>query len=313
MKEHDIDLAGIVKDIAARYAACPDRGRVATYIPELAAVDPRQFGIAVILADGTEIVAGDADVLFSIQSVSKVFTLTMALERVGDDLWDRVGREPSGDPFNSIIQLEHEQGVPRNPFINAGAIVVADVLLDRGNAGIVVDDVLGFLRRVGEADGICVDAAVAASESDHGYRNAALANFMKANGNLSNEPEAALEVYFNCCAIAMSCRQLCRAGRYLAWDGRLGPSGPVITEERRARRINALMLTCGHYDGSGEFAFRVGFPGKSGVGGGILAVVPGRATIACWSPGLNRIGNSFLATRALEDLATETGWSVFGA
>lgn len=309
---HPGDLVAIVQSISKRLGTVTERGEVASYIPELAKVDPERFGIAIVTADGTEIVSGDADVSFSIQSISKVFSLTIALQRVGDAIWLRVGREPSGDPFNSIVQLEHERGVPRNPFINAGAIVVADVLLADRSASVVVAEILQFLRQVADDDSIAVDAAVAASEAAHGYRNAALANFMKANGNLRNIPEEALSVYFNSCAIAMSCRQLARAARYLAWDGALGHHGPKITAPQTARRLNALMLTCGHYDGSGEFAFRVGIPGKSGVGGGILAVVPGRAAITCWSPGLNSVGNSLLATQALEELTARAGWSVFG-
>ncbi len=306
-----INLAAIVREIAERYAATEHRGEVARYIPQLAEVDPNQFGLAVITADGEEFTAGDADIPFSIQSVSKVFTLTLALGKEGDSLWRRVGREPSGDPFNSIVQLEHEKGVPRNPFINAGAIAVTDALLSRHRPAEAIGQMVRFLREVSNDQTVFVDKAVARSETDHGFRNVALANFMKAYGNLENEPEMTLGVYFHCCAIAMSCRQLARAGRFLACGGRVGPNGPRVTSSQTARRINALMLTCGHYDGSGEFAFRVGIPGKSGVGGGIMAIVPGCASIACWSPGLNAVGNSLLATMALEDIAAQTGWSVF--
>ncbi|MEQ8664993.1 MAG: glutaminase [Rhodospirillales bacterium] len=305
------ELRSIVEDIAGTYLASGDRGAVARYIPELAKVDPARFGIAVITADGEEIVAGDADVPFSIQSVSKVFSLTLALDRELDSLWLRVGREPSGDPFNSIVQLERDKGVPRNPFINAGAIVVADVLLEGHTPESTIEQIVGFLREVSGDLNIDVDGAVARSEALSGWRNIALANFMRAYGNLHNEPKQTLEVYFNVCAIAMSCRQLARAGRYLAWDGLTRPDGRSITAGKTARRVNALMLTCGHYDGSGEFAFRVGIPGKSGVGGGILAVVPGKASIACWSPGLNKTGNSQLGTLALEELAARARWSVF--
>ncbi|MEM7173017.1 MAG: glutaminase [Pseudomonadota bacterium] len=305
------DLQEIVDAIAASCSREVDRGAVARYIPQLAHVDPMQFGIAVVTGTGEEFVAGDCDVGFSIQSVSKVFTLTLALQKVGDALWDRVGREPSGDPFNSIVQLEHEAGLPRNPFINAGAIVIADVLLAGGTPAAALDEVVTLLRQIGEDSSIAVDGAVAKSEIAHGARNMALASFMKAYGNLKNEPVEALQLYSNACAIAMSCRQLARAGRYLAWDGHNGPKGPVVTSSETARRVNSLMLTCGHYDGSGEFAYSVGIPGKSGVGGGILAIVPGIASIGCWSPGLNAVGNSMLATKALELLAARTGWSVF--
>jgi glutaminase len=258
------------------------------------------------------VVAGDADVPFSIQSICKVFLLTLALEKVGQELWARVGREPSGDPFNSIVQLEHEHGVPRNPLINAGAIVVADVVLDGRAPAEAVADVLALCRRLAGDETVAVDAAVAASEAQTGFRNRALANFMRAEGNLRSPVEDVLEVYFSICAVAMSCRQLAMAGRYLAASGRVeGPDDPAVTPER-ARRLNALMLTCGHYDASGEFAFRVGIPGKSGVGGGILGIVPGVASVAAWCPGIDERGNSVLASRGFEELARATGWSVFG-
>jgi len=285
---------------------------VASYIPELAAVDPQQFGIAVVLADGSVIAAGDAGTSFSIQSISKVFTLSLALGRVGDALWDRVGREPSGDPFNSIVQLEADNGIPRNPFINAGALVVTDVLLAGHEPRETIGEILRFIRHITDDEEVGIDPEVARSEERTGFRNAALANFIRAANNLQHAPERTLGVYYHHCAIAMTCRQLAMAGRIFAFGGQLGAQGPKIISTARARRINALMLTCGHYDGSGDFAFQVGFPGKSGVGGGILAIVPNVASIAVWSPGLNAVGNSQLATRALKTLSDRTGWSIFG-
>ena len=309
----DTLLQTAITEIAAEMAAERERGRVATYIPQLASVDPDQFGIAAVTADGTVIGAGDAETAFSIQSVSKVFTLTLALDALGDSLWERVGREPSGDPFNSIVQLEAEKGRPRNPFINAGAIAVTDALLGGGDQTEALAKILHFLHTLTGDDTVSIDEAVARSETATGFRNFALANFMRSWGVVKNAPDQTLGVYFNQCAIAMTCRQLALAGRYLAWDGKLSPDGARLIPEQRARRINALMLTCGHYDGSGEFAFRVGLPGKSGVGGGILAIVPGRASIAVWSPGLNAVGNSQLGSLALERLADRMGWSVFSA
>lgn len=307
------DIASIVGEIAEEMRGATDRGRVADYIPPLAAVSPERFGIAVVLADGTVHLGGDALEPFSIQSVSKVFSLTLALGMVGDALWSRVGREPSGSAFNSIVQLETELGIPRNPFINAGAIVVADVLLARGTPAEAIAGVLRFVRMLAADEGIMIDDTVAAAELVTGYRNMALANYMRAFGNLLHPVEQALGVYFHQCALAMSCRQLAMAGRFLAHDGRDPATGRCIVTPQRARRINALMMLCGHYDNSGEFAFRVGLPGKSGVGGGILAVVPGTASIAVWSPGLNAKGNSQLGALALERLAARTGWSVFEA
>ena len=304
------DLAPIIADIVDAARATSDRGTLASYIPALARVDPGAFGIAVATADGRIFVGGDADVAFSIQSVSKVFALTLALDNIGAALWRRVGVEPSGTAFNSIVQLEAESGVPRNPFINAGAIVVADVVLGDGTPPRALDRLLDFIQRVSGDTDVHVDAEVAASEAATGYRNVALANYMRAFGGMANV-EGALALYFSQCAIAMSCRQLALAGRFLMLDGRHPAGGESVVPPQRARRILSLMLTCGHYDGSGEFAFRVGIPGKSGVGGGILAVVPGRASIAAWSPGLNARGNSKLGSEALERLAAATNWSVF--
>jgi glutaminase len=307
MPELELALA----EVAAEMAAREDRGAVATYIPQLGRVDAKKFGIAVALNDGRVLTAGDADEPFSIQSISKVFTLTLALGEKGDALWRRVGREPSGNPFNSIVQLEHENGIPRNPFINAGAIVVSDILLAGHQPRETIGEIVHFLRFLANDEAIVVDREVAASEQATGYRNFALANYMKSFGNLAHAPELALGVYFHHCAIAMSCRQLALAGRFLAHGGRNPDTGHSVVSAERARRINSLMLTCGHYDGSGDFAFRVGIPGKSGVGGGILATVPGIASLAVWSPGLNENGNSKLGSLALEKLARTMNWSVF--
>lgn len=306
------EIARLVRDIADEMAALPERGEVATYIPPLAAIDPRRFGLCVATADGAVHMAGDALEPFSIQSISKVFALTQALGKVGESLWSRVGREPSGTPFNSIVQLEREQGLPRNPFINAGALVVADVNLAGHEPRVAIGELLRFVRYLAEDDTIAIDEMVARAEQATGFRNIALANYMKAFGNIRHAPELTLGVYFHQCAIAMSCRQLAMAGRFLMHGGLVCPGGPRVVAPRRARRINALMLTCGHYDASGDFAFRVGLPGKSGVGGGILAIAPGKASIAVWSPGLNASGNSKLGTLALERVAEATGWSVFG-
>ena len=305
------DLAAIVADIAAEMKAAPDRGQVADYIPPLASVPVSKFGIAVVMADGACHLGGDAEEAFSIQSISKVFALTLALGAAGDQLWNRVGKEPSGSAFNSIVQLESESGIPRNPFINAGAIVVADVLLGSYRPNEVVGEILRFVRALAGDDTIMVDEAVALAEAATGFRNFALANYMRSFGNIRHAVEDTLSVYFHQCALAMSCRQLALAGRYLMLDGWQPDTCTRVVSSQRARRINALMMSCGHYDNSGEFAFRIGLPGKSGVGGGILAVAPGIASIAVWSPGLNEKGNSQLGALALERLTQRTGWSVF--
>ena len=307
------ELKRVVHEIVDDLRGRTDRGEVASYIPELARVDSRALGLVVVAADGTLAAAGDSETAFSIQSVSKVFTLTLALGLVGDDLWRRVGREPSGSPFNSIVQLERERGVPRNPFINAGAIAVTDVILSRRQPREALGEILRFMQALADDPTIAIDGTVAASEKRTGFRNAALAHYMKSFGVIENPVDNVLGVYFHHCAIAMSCRQLAMAARFLAYSGRNPSTGHSVVSPERARRINAIMLTCGHYDGSGEFAYRVGLPGKSGVGGGILAIAPGRASIAVWSPGLDRSGNSHLGRVALERLAKAMGWSVFGA
>lgn len=307
------DLARVVSEIAEEMRQRPDRGKVATYIPELAHVDPGAFGLVVIDNEGNVAAGGDADMPFSIQSISKVFTLTLALGKAGDRLWARVGREPSGSAFNSIVQLEHERGIPRNPFINAGAIAVTDLILSGHQPREALGEILRFMQFIADDSTITIDEGVAASEKRTGFRNIALANYMKSFGVLDNPVDYTLGVYFHHCAIAMTCRQLAMAGRFLAHHGRNPATGLPIVQPERARRINAIMLTCGHYDGSGEFAYRVGLPGKSGVGGGILAIAPGKASIAVWSPGLDESGNSHLGRIALEALTKRMGWSIFAA
>lgn len=300
-------LGAVRKDIEPHFGS----GRVADYIPALARVDPRQFGLAIVTCEGQTAAVGDASVGFSIQSVSKVFTLTMALSRIGEALWQRVGREPSGSPFNSIVQLEREQGIPRNPLINAGALVVTDAILAGRKPATAIAEIRDFLRGLAADPRVSIDREVARSEAETGFRNASLANFIRAFGNIGNPVAAVLDTYFHQCALRMNCVQLARAGLFLANDGIDPLTGQRVLETEGVRRINAIMMTCGHYDASGDFAFHVGLPGKSGVGGGILAIAPHLASIAVWSPGLNAAGNSLVGALALESLSRRTGWSVF--
>ncbi len=302
------DIAQIINKISDAMAIAEDRGTVANYIPELAKIEVGQFALAVALPSGEVFSAGASDVPFSIQSISKVFTLAIALGRLGDQLWSRVGREPSGLAFNSILQLEQESGIPRNPFVNAGALVVTDAILSGHKPREVLGDLLRFIRAAAEDEDIHINEIVARSEQATAHRNIALAEFMAAMGNMRNPTALTIGTYVHQCAVEMTTAQLARAGRFL-----LGAAGcPRLVSPARVRRINALMMMCGHYDGSGEFAYRVGLPGKSGVGGGILAIAPGKASIAVWSPGLNAQGNSKLGTEAIEALTKATGWSVFG-
>lgn len=307
-----MDLDSILKRVAEKVEPHRGSGKVADYIPALASVDPDKFGLAVATKDGRCHMIGDAEEGFSVQSISKVFTLSLALQKMGDALWHRVGREPSGSAFNSIVQLEHEKGIPRNPLINAGAIVVTDHLVENGDADAAINSLLGVLRDHAEDPSIDIDCEVARSESETGARNRSLAYFMASFGNLDNEVETVLSAYFRHCALSLSCSQLARAALFLAFDGEDPVTGERILTPQRCRRINAVMMSCGHYDNSGDFAFRIGLPGKSGVGGGVLAIAPGEGAVAVWSPGLNDAGTSTVGAIALEALMAETGWSVFG-
>lgn len=300
-------LKDVVAEIGTRMGDVEDRGTPSQGLPELAGADTGRFGIAVHTRDGDVVVAGEADSGFSIQSISKVFALTLALERFHDDVWKRVGREPSGDPYNSIVDLERLKGFPRNPFINPGAIVVADMLLDSGSHA---ETVVQQIARLAEDPSIGEDETIVTSELSGSHLNNALASLAKHFGNIHHDIPKVMEAYVRQCAVELSCRQLAAAGRYLM-EGHVGGDAGSRNAARRIRRINSLMLTCGQYDGSGEFAFRVGLPAKSGVGGGILAVAPNRASIAVWSPGLDDSGNSAVGTLALEMLSERMGWSVF--
>lgn len=305
------DLQPVLNDLHEELSSRLGEGRVADYIPQLAEVPLQRYGITVATVEGGLFSVGDTAERFSIQSVSKLFTLTLALGRMGDRLWERVDREPSGDAFNSIVQLEHENGKPRNPFVNAGAIAVTDAVLAGHQPREAIGEIVRFMRFLAADDSIVIDKQVARSEQAHGNRNMALAHFMRSYGVIDHDPELVLGVYFHQCAIAMNCIQLARAGLFLAADGCDPISGARVISASRARRINSLMMMCGHYDGAGDFAFRVGLPGKSGVGGGILAIVPGKATICVWSPGLDANGNSLVGTATLEQLTARMGWSVF--
>jgi glutaminase len=285
-------------------------GQVANYIPALARIDANKFAASIITVDGEMASYGDAKEAFSIQSISKVFSLTAALNQLGTDLWQRVNHEPSGNAFNSIVQLEMERGIPRNPFVNAGAIVVSDILLQGHNPASCLAELMAFIQLAADDSSIGIDPEVAQSELDTAHRNASLAHFIKSFKNLDHSVDEVLNVYCHHCAIAMSCEQLARSLLFLAKEGTDPLTGHAFVSEQRARRINSIMMLCGHYDASGDFAFNVGLPGKSGVGGGIVVVVPGKAVMTVWSPGLNSNGNSLLGTIALEAITRATGWNI---
>ena len=308
MTTPDTDYTQLLSNIADELTPYYGQGQQATYIPELANRNPNKYGICWPFLDGQDFTYGDSGERFSIQSVSKIFTTAAAFSIVGNKLWKRVGVEPSGTPFNSLVQLEYEEGKPRNPFINAGALVVADVLLSE------LDDpyleMLDYVRELSRCDDVKYNEQVAASEFDTGYRNASLAFLLKSFGNLNNSPKDVLDLYFHYCSIEMSCTELARAGHLFARRNRLDCQIPDLSTSQ-LKRLNALMQTCGFYDESGEFSFSVGLPGKSGVGGGIVAVHPERYSVAVWSPRLNEKGNSVLGMKTLELLTSKSGMSIF--
>ncbi|MFA0088425.1 glutaminase [Vibrio sp. 10N.286.49.C2] len=300
----------ILSQIVSEVRPLIGQGKVADYIPALARVPNDKIGIAICTNDGEIIKAGDAEEAFSVQSISKALSLTLAMMLYKpEEIWQRVGKEPSGQAFNSLIQLEMEHGIPRNPFINAGAIVVADLLQSRLSAP--KQRMLEFVRLLSGDNHIVYDKVVAASEMMHSDRNAAIAYLMRSFGNFENEVIPVLNNYFHACALKMSCVDLAKTFSYLANKGQSVHTKKHIVTPTQTKQLNALLATCGLYDGAGEFAYRVGMPGKSGVGGGIVAVVPGEMTIAVWSPELDSSGNSLVGTRVLEMLSTRIGRSIF--
>lgn len=304
-----MDYQNYIDVLKEKISKFPKTGKIADYIPELKKIDPDKFGLHLTCIDGGDFAFGDSNEAFSIQSISKVYTLALAKELIGNDLWKRVGVEPSGNAFNSLTQLENENGIPRNPFINAGSIVIADCLLS------VLEnpkkDLLTFVRKISKDKTINYDQSVAESEKATGSRNLALVHYMKSLGNIENSPEEVLDFYFYQCSISMSCKQLATSFTIFANDGNLPETNEHVFNSQSIKRINSIMQTCGFYDEAGEFSYRVGLPGKSGVGGGIVAVYPRQFSVAVWSPRLNKKGNSSLGMKALEELTSLTGLSIF--
>lgn len=298
-------LTGVYQEIVR----LPDPGKVATYIPELGKIAPDKFGACLMTTDGEVNRVGDSDEPFSIQSIAKVLSLCLAFDATEEHILTRVGVEPSGTSFRSLIQLELEGGKPRNPFINAGAIVICDILARHFDDPLTA--LMHYIHRAAGDDSIRIDPAIADSERATGYGNYALVNFLKSYGQIECDIERVMDFYFRLCAVEMSCRQLAQTFLFLANRGLQPITGERLLDASRTRRINALMQTCGFYDEAGEFAFRVGLPGKSGVGGGIVAVLPGSYSLAVWSPRLNRRGNSFRGMRFLERFTDLTERSVF--
>jgi len=304
-----MDYQQILENIYKSILPYAKEGKQADYIPELAKVNPDQFGMSIHTIYGEIYSIESADVRFSIQSISKVFALAMCLSIKGDDLWTKVGKEPSGTAFNSLVQLEVEKGVPRNPFINAGAIVMADILMSHFENP--EEEFLAFVRAVAGDETISYNENVATSERETGYLNAAIANLLKYHGTIDNDIERVLQFYFLMCSVEMSCMELSRAFLVFANHRKKFDYNGVTLTSSQVKRMNAIMQTCGFYDEAGEFSYLVGLPGKSGVGGGIVAIYPLQYSVAVWSPRLNSKGNSVMGIKALELFTTETKESIF--
>ena len=304
----DYDLERALQRVYEECLPLAGQGTPADYIPELAQVDPKLFGLCLHTIDGNTYCAGDTDIPFSIQSISKVFILAMILPNLREQ-FSRIHVEPSGDPFNSLVQLEYENGIPRNPFINAGALVATDILI-----GLEINPkqaILEFLSQIYEGSKARFNLDVARSEIETAHRNRSLAYLIKSFGNLNSDIETLLDVYSHHCSIEMSLKELAGTFAVFANGGSSPSTNASVLSAPETKRINSLMLSCGFYDESGEFAYRVGLPGKSGVGGGIITVLPGQFTLATWSPGLNDKGNSLVGMRALEMFTSQTGLSLF--
>lgn len=299
----------IIQETYRKVKSIDDKGENASYIPELARVNSEKFGIHISTVDQMNFGTGNCYDKFSIQSIAKVLSFSLAYKIVGKKIWDRVGVEPSGTPFNSLVQLEADNCIPRNPFLNGGALVISDILLS--NLDNPKEDFLAFVRSISDHSSLNYSTEVAESEKAVGYRNKAVCNFIKSYGNIKNNPRDVLDFYFHLCSLEMSCKELSELFLFLANDGTSVQNGKSIVSESQSKRINALMQTCGFYDESGEFAFTVGLPGKSGVGGGIIVVHPDQYAMAVWSPKLNEKGNSFKGMKFLEEFTTKSNLSIF--
>jgi glutaminase len=304
-----IDYKTIIEEVILEQKMCSDQGEVASYIPELEFIDSKKLGVHLTTVDQDHFSSGDSNEKFSIQSIAKVLSLTLAFKIEGDKLWSRIGVEPSGSAFNSLVQLEYEKGKPRNPFINAGAILICDVLANAFENP--KEELLKFIRNISGNDELDYNAKIAESEKRTSFRNYSLINLMKDFGNIHNDIESVLDIYFNLCSIEMTCKELAESFLFLASNGINPYTKETIISHSKTKRINSIMQLCGFYDEAGEFSFKVGLPGKSGVGGGIVAIYPGKYSIAVWSPKLNIKGNSYKGMKILELFTTKTQSSIF--
>ena len=284
------------------------RGHVATYIPELGKADGSKLGVCVYSITGERFSVGDTKERFSIQSISKIINLALALEICGfDQVFQNVGLEPSGDPFNSLIKLENTDSSPYNPMINAGAMVVASYLAPE----LPFDEVLKQVRVLCMDDDIVMDEKIYNSEMSHISRNRAIAYLLESKGYIGSNVEACLDFYVRMCSLSVTAESLAGLALILANDGIHPRTGERVLQSYTVKVVKTIMLTCGMYDGSGEFALRVGIPSKSGVGGGILSVVDREMGIGIYGPSLDNKGNSVGGECVLAYLSQELHLHMF--
>lgn len=287
-------------------------GEVASYIPELARAQRDNLGICVYTTDNDEFLAGDHETKFTIQSISKIVALMLALMDNGEEyVFEKVGVEPTADSFNSIVSLETKNfHRPLNPMINSGAIAVIS-MIGGDSRYEAIERILRFIRKIAGNDEININEEVYLSEKETGNRNRALAYFMKSTGIIEGDVEEVLDVYFKMCSIEVSVRDIAKIGATLANDGILPWSKEKVVPMKISRIVKTIMVTCGMYDASGDFAVSVGVPSKSGVGGGILASVPNRMGIGVIGPSLDKKGNSIAGIKVMEEMSSRLDLSIF--
>ena len=306
MEKHE--LQNVIEDLYGKYESLND-GAVATYIPELGKANPKDFGICLVSSDGRVFEAGNCDQSFTIQSISKPFAFGMAIDELGHDMvFQRVGVEPSGEPFNSI-QLEVGTNRPFNPMVNAGAISVTALL--HAEHGVRTFDHMRSRLSAAAGRSLPLDESVYASEASTGHRNRAIAHLLLNFGMVHDEAEAALDVYFKQCSVLVTCRDLATMAATLSNMGRNPITGEIVFDHRCVKDVLSIMFTCGMYDYSGHWAYQVGVPAKSGVSGGVMAVVNRQLGVATYSPLLDRHGNSVRGIGVCTELAARLGLHAF--
>jgi len=306
-----LGLNGLIEEIISESKIYIDEGKVATYIPELGKMDKNILGISITDFQGNIYNAGSTNIKFTLQSISKPIVLLLALLENGEEVFNKVGMEPTGDPFNSMIRLEtFDTGKPLNPMINAGAITVASMIKGT-NLMEKVHKVLSLVRLLSNNDNIRINDKVFQSELRTGNRNRAIAYFLKDNGIIEGNVDDALALYFKQCSIEVTTQDLANIAMVLANDGVDFKTNRRLIPSHYANLVKSLMLTCGLYDHSGEFASTVGFPAKSGVSGGILGVAPRKLGIGVIGPALDTKGNSIAGIKILEKLSDVLDLNIF--